>query len=1059
MGLFDKSKESVEYTKLESFNSFLESLLLKDAFISRKQYIDEVNKIKNTIDDLTKLNEKNVLLSWCKQNRVNFKKLSFLLNNALSFEKKISIHNEQYILNHLKIDKEYLDNVLKNDDPNILLDDEQRRVVLSDEDYTLVIAGAGAGKTTTIEAKAKYLVEKKNIDPSRILIVSFTRKATNELKERFKKLNIPVDIATFHSIGNTIIKENDGEKYKIVTTGFMYRVIQDWFINKLDDEYFIKKIMLFFASYLNIPFEDEKNITLLYKRLSQNDLTTLKEDLKKDLNEFQKEQARSKITLNSEKVRSIDECRIANFLFINGIEYEYEPVYQHCIKGSMKPYTPDFAIKYNGETIYLEHFGISESGENNRFTKEELEEYKKHVNDKVRLHKEHKTKLIYTFSKYNDGRDLITHLKEKLEKVGITLNKVDQTKIYKALIEQAQDKYFYKLIMLICNFINRFKVNNYDPNTKFDEWQYAVKNERTKLFIEIAKRCFMVYESRRLEEKAIDFEDMINNAINILHKRIVDCDYLPYDYIFVDEYQDISIQRFDLCKMLSEASKAKIVAVGDDWQSIYKFSGSKIELFTDFKEKMGYADILKITSTHRNSQELIDVAGQFVMANEKQIKKELKSNKHISDPVILMTYDDSNEKDDNLHGPFYRLGETIEKTLDDIVLKSNNKDVLFIGRYNFEGAQLGTLTDFFYIKNNRLKSKKYPDLDIEFLTAHSSKGLGYSNVVIINGKDDVLGFPSKIEDDPVMKLVIPEDENLEYEEERRLFYVALTRTKNRVYVVVPKFKPSKFVLELNEKYTSVIVKGEDFDPMVQDKKRNKCPVCGYPLQYRHSRFKFLKPNAKLWICSNDPEVCGFLTNDLNGNKYKFSISKCPKCIDGYLIVKPIKNSSGPIIEDRILGCTNYKRDGSGCNCTMQVSNYTQNFDEIIIGDNGKIICDELKVKIVTSLEAFKEITNNYPSFNFTINQYSKFLMGESTKAITSFKLDKVNGFGIFKDDFENISRSLIEKFLILGLLTNAKDKNGYEIITLGSKTLNDETLIRIIRSLRLEEQNLKSDKE
>ena len=270
-------------------------------------------------------------------------------------------------------------------------------MVLADEDYTLVIAGAGAGKTTTIEAKVKYLVEKKGVDPSRVLIVSFTRKATQELKERFERIEIPAHIATFHSIGNSLIKESDDQKKRVVDRGFMYRVIEDYLTSKLTDEWFIKKILLFFASYLNMPFGAD-NTSLLFKTLSADDNSTMRSDLTATLDEYRKQQTNKKITINEERVRSIDECRIANYLFINGIDYVYEPVYPYGFHDSIKPYCPDFLIKAQGQEIYLEHFGLSEEGTNNRFNKAEVERYKEHVNEKIKLHREHGPKLIYPVS-------------------------------------------------------------------------------------------------------------------------------------------------------------------------------------------------------------------------------------------------------------------------------------------------------------------------------------------------------------------------------------------------------------------------------------------------------------------------------------------------------------------------------------------------------------------------------------------------------------------------------------------------------------------------------------
>ena len=529
---------SIEYKELEDYSSFLKDMLSKDQYISRKEYIEKHDALSDLINRLDALEKDDVLTNWCKKNKTEYKKLLPLIRAYKNTEKEIKKHNDNYVNKHLEIDKDYLDKVLIKDNPVINLDEEQRRVVLSDEDYTLVIAGAGAGKTTTIEAKAKYLVEKMNVSPERILVVSFTKKATDELIDRFKKLEIPVNISTFHSVGNTIIRDNDGERHKIVDQGFMYRAVEDYLINKLDDKYFIRKLLLFFASYLNMPFEEE-NTTLLYKSLAANDTTTIKNDLSKVLEDYKNEQTKRKITIKDETVRSIDEWRIANFLYIKGVDYVYEPVYQYCFDDTTKPYCPDFLIKNDGKEIYLEHFGITEDGKSNRYFGKELEEYKKRIKDKIEMHKKHGTRLIYTYSKYNDGRDLITHLEEILLTEGITFDAKDEGEIYRQLAAKAEDKYFTKFIMLVCNFINRFKVCNYDVNTKFDEWQYSIKNERTKLFLEIAKQCFYIYEAKRLEAKAIDFEDMINDAVNILDRRIKQQDYLPYDYIFVDEYQDI----------------------------------------------------------------------------------------------------------------------------------------------------------------------------------------------------------------------------------------------------------------------------------------------------------------------------------------------------------------------------------------------------------------------------------------------------------------------------------------------------------------------------------------
>ena len=778
----------------------------------------------------------------------------------------------------------------------------------------------------------------------------------------------------------------------------MFKTIKEYLINNENDEEFVKKILLFFASYLNVPF-GEKNISLLFTELAKNDCTTLKSDITTSLDEFNKKQISQKYTLKNEKVKSVEECRIANFLYINGIDYEYEPVYKYCFNNTIKPYCPDFIIRQYNKEIYLEHFGISESGENPRYSKEELEQYKKHVNDKIMFHRKHGTKLIYTFSKYNDNKDTITHLKEELIKSGISFEPKNQKAIYKAILSNLEDKYFNKLVQLICVFISRFKTNNFSP-TKFDEWKITLSDERTKLFVNICYECYLAYSSVLKNTGSIDFEDMINNASNVLDKLIENHQKLPYDYIFVDEYQDISIQRFNLCEKLSKCSNAKIVAVGDDWQSIFKFSGAQIDLFTKFEQIMGYANIQKITNTYRNSQELIDIAGNFVMSNKYQITKKLKSNKSIKNPVILMTYNDKKDFISYKLGDTVtnRLGSAIEHALDNIVKENGiNQKVLFIGRYGFEQFILSNYKEGFTYKRNKLYSNKYPKLNITFLTAHSSKGLTYDNVIIINGKDAILGFPSRIVDDPVMKLVIKDEENFEYAEERRLFYVALTRTKNKVYILTPKYRPSKFILELNSNYKNVLVVGEKIEPEVNFDNLLKCPLCSYPLQ-RRSNNNFKIP-GEIWICSNDPEICGYVTNNPRGGK--MSISKCPKCSDGYLIVKKVPD---PSKEKYILGCTNYLKDGTGCNAYLVDNKYTQDLELVNLEffdkntDIKKITyCNKNFIELVNTIIYIVKYYENY-KFKISPRTILEILVGASSKQIKVFKLYKNKYYGYLTVD-------------------------------------------------------------
>ncbi len=910
--------QSERANRLLQYGRFLAALNAENRYIAKSDYLAEFSEHKEDVEFFNVLKQSGMLKSFCKKNGIQLAQAENIININTDIEKIIDEHNERYIEKALVSEKKYLDDILKSVDPNITLDEDQRRAVLTDEDYCLVIAGAGAGKTTTVAAKVKYLVEKKNVDPAQILVVSFTNKAVNELKERIQSdLGIHCSIATFHSAGNAIIHANSPEeKLNIVEQGTMYFVIRDYFRNSImRNESAVNNLILFFASYFDAPYEGD-DLNGFFNNIAKANFSTMRSDLEDFKREVIDTRTKKSVTIQNEILRSYQEVEIANFLYLNNIDYEYEPIYKYDITFARKPYTPDFVIYQGDKVAYFEHFGITEAGKNNRFSAEELEEYKKAINDKIVLHKQHATTLIYTFSAYKDGRSLTTHLKEELEEKGFELNPRSNKEVMEALVAGEENRYIRRLISLICRFISNFKVNAFQADD-FNRMYHSTQNVRSRLFLGICNDCYLEYERWLKENKAVDFEDMINESARLL-REVKDMNKkLNLKYIIVDEYQDISRQRFDLTKALSEVTDAKIIAVGDDWQSIYAFSGSDITLFTKFKEKMGYAKMLKIVRTYRNSQEVIDIAGNFIQKNTEQIPKQLISHKHIEDPVLIYTYDASPKKKDanRKSGSNYEMAHAVEKVIEDLInyKKKEHKNVgsiLLLGRFGFDVDQLERTGLFQSIsKGSKVRCEKYPNLDITFMTAHSSKGLGYDDVIVINGKNETYGFPSKIEDDPVLSFVIKGDHSIDYAEERRLFYVAMTRTKNRVFFIAPEYNPSEFLLELKQKYKNVKLMGEwnEEEPTYIAKKT--CPICGYPMQFKYKQAYGLP----LYICTNEPEICGFMTNNYRAGK--LSIQKCDKCRDGYLIVKPGSNSNF------FLGCTNYKHNGTGCNNTISKQTY------------------------------------------------------------------------------------------------------------------------------------------
>ena len=886
---------------LISFDSDYVRLFSPDHYISHR----ENSHLQNTYGDYFETLKNQLIFQYVCNNasslRIDIDSLKSFVRKMRSLEENITAHNEEYIEYTLRNEKEYFDNILKDIDPNILLDDEQRRAVITDDDYCLLVAGAGAGKTTTMAAKVKYLVEKKHINPEEIIVISYTNKAIGELRDRINKgLKIPAKICTFHAFAFEIVKRFSVEPPEINFSS--YQIVFDMLEKSIfNNKQLMRNLVLFLGYYFDLTDDvfkfDNLNQYHLYK--AAQDYETLKSGLGEYIRKVEQQRSKRVKTITGEFLRSVQEVQIANFLYLNGLDYEYEKVYPFESPSKNKKYTPDFYITQGEHSAWLEHYALTESGYSNVFTPQQRAKYQKAIRDKRALHGANRTTLIETWSLYNDRRPLMEHLKEVLEKEGFVLQPRDLEEVYKKITDTGKDKYIIKLILFMMNFIEQYKTTGYDEGG-FQILRKKTDNPRTLLFLDIAEEVYHHYQSVLKQNNQIDFADMINDAHFYLQEIERQNIEMPYKYIIIDEFQDIARQRFNLTKRLSEITKAKVVAVGDDWQSIYAFSGSDITLFTRFLELMGAGTELKITHTYRNSQELIDIAGGFVQKNSTQIRKQLISPKHLENPVVIETFDDSFKQTK-------ALAEKVEEIIGKIISEyGKKKSILLIGRYNYDMYKLFNTGLFSELPNNSVKSEKYSDADITFMTAHSSKGVGYDNVILINMFEGKFGFPCQIEDDPILKLVMHDDKSMPFAEERRLFYVAMTRTKNRVYIATPKNRPSRFLIELIKDY-NLPYEGE-INMETVDLFSLRCPVCGFPLKYEFNK----NYGLNLWICTNDSEVCDFMTND---KVHKHDIFKCPKCKDGYMIVKyNAKNG------DVFYGCTNYFSDTNKCTNMIPLKN-------------------------------------------------------------------------------------------------------------------------------------------
>jgi len=719
-------------------------------------------------------------------------------NLYLNIDKELAAVNKLFVEEELKKCSALFDDVEGRS-----LDSQQRRAIVINEDNNLVIAGAGSGKTTTIAGKVKYLTQKLNTAPEEILLISFTRKSAEEMAERIRrKMNITLQVKTFHKLGLDIIAECEGAKPSIfgLSQKELMEMLSSLMANaKLDGDYFQK--LVDFLAYELKPYKDLDS----FKSDAEHN-NYLKEQKLEGYKIVEKLTAAGETIRYRERLKSQEEVLIANFLFRHNIAYEYEEKYPYkTASKKFAQYKPDFFLPEHD--LYIEHFGIGENGEvpdwfKGAEGKTAQQRYMEGIEWKRGEHQFNNTTLIETYSWEKRKGILLSELQRKLEEKEVLLEAMPDEELWSYITENTPED-IDVFTQLLNTFLSLFKSNNVSIENLLKRARKE-GNGRAEMFLELFKPVLSGYEGYLAERGEIDFSDMINLASgHIKENRYIS----PYQYIIIDEFQDISQSRFQLIKaLLDQNPSARLLCVGDDWQSIYRFAGSDIGIFTGFAEYFKPTPITGleratatsyIENTYRFDNKLIDLSGNFILKNPNQISKSLKSSRQsAADPVTLHRYQDSNR-----NGRFAI--EALEGALDAILVTqgSEKASVLLLGRYEKDSGMIAGSQYFAGSYNQSSKAYDYTykgntGLKINFLTAHSSKGLEADYAVILNGNSGTYGFPSEISDDPLLNFVLSKADHFPNGEERRLFYVALTRARKHVHILSSEEQPSKFVQEI-----------------------------------------------------------------------------------------------------------------------------------------------------------------------------------------------------------------------------------------------------------------------
>jgi DNA helicase-4 len=671
---------------------------------------------------------------------------------------------------------------------------EQAKAVVYFDNRVQVVASAGSGKTSTMVAKAAYAIHRGLVDPKRIVLLAFNKRAAKELKERaaqaFKRLSmegVTVEASTFHALGLRLIGKATGEKPDI----------PGWATDAADGLSKLTEIV----DQLKDRSPAFRRQWDLFRFVFGRDLPAF--GAREPADAWDANGKGALVTTRGERVKSLEEVMIANMLFLNGVDYRYEAPYPHrTADEEHRQYRPDFY--YPDIDLYHEHFALDADG----MPPKHFEGYLEGVTWKRQLHAEKGTALFETTSHgLRHGNDF-DRLEHELTSRGLVLDPNPDREIPKNGQKPMESD---DLIGLVRTFMSHAKSNCLripDLQQRLDAMPPNTFKLRYQMFLDIAAPVISAWDDALAAEGGIDFEDMLNLAAGHLESGRVES---PYDLVMADEFQDASRARARLCRALVKTPGRFFFAVGDDWQSINRFAGADVSVMTGFREWFGHGQVLKLEQTFRCPQALCDVSSAFVSKNSAQISKRVHSATPAQGPVLqAFQVDDKDKLADAIDQFILRLAEGV---CDGTIPPGRNGkvSVYVLGRYN---------ADKRYVPKEPERFNRW--VEVSFLTIHRSKGSEADYVILpeMISAHRRRSFPNTRTDDPVLALAMPEGDTFPLGEERRLFYVALTRARRTVAMFTVRGQCSTFLRELGED-RAVVLTNTEGDVLHEE----ACPAC------------------------------------------------------------------------------------------------------------------------------------------------------------------------------------------------------------------------------------------
>ncbi len=672
------------------------------------------------------------------------------------------------------------------------LNEEQRHAVTSEARQILVLAGAGSGKTKTLLQKIIYIIEEKGVSPASILAITFTKNAANEMIDRLiigsdssgkyekalfdKKVSSQakevlrqeyrskfkwisgLTIRTFHSFCYTVLRNNGAKEFDN-----RFKIIGDEKSGEDDEFSKYTASETIFDVYHKLIIESCENPEYLLK-LKRYILDYLVDRIHIKKNTYTTPEGKIYTSLNGTKVRSKSEQFIADWLYRHNIPFEYEPQ----IQVADFAFRPDFYVP--AANLYIEH----------------VSNLSYPMADKEKQYLKGGILFAKTFEEQTKDSSLFTHILENLLKGRLPANYNTNIQLsyqveFKAIMDKA-----HEFVRATVQAMDMIKVENISIDT-VREKASKDPHERIREFYALALPLIESYQAYCTNRSYLDFNDMITRCMSLFenHADISDLYKNKYKYILVDEFQDVNNLQVDLIKQLL-TDNTQLFCVGDDWQSIYGFRGSNVSYIIEFEKHFPHSEVIKLNYNYRSTEHIVGASNEVIKHNKFKIEKDIKAINRSEHKIVVYA---GNDEQDNVDFCV----KTVLQLLDEGV---QGDEILFLYRrtsmYRPSPYQnKPSLSDTFYRKGIKVSAK----------TIHSAKGLESKVVFILGLTNGSGGFPDIWSEDRIFQVIKTVAHDLLMEEERRLFYVALTRAKEKLYLITEKGNESAFLSEIPDIYT------------------------------------------------------------------------------------------------------------------------------------------------------------------------------------------------------------------------------------------------------------------